>query len=157
MPFPQKKPNYQLSGCVPRWPICLVVGNYGFSQCFSPLKPALLLLIRASPEYYNPQTLSLSPKLAAIADHVHFFIASPEEGIGVVQQSWNEQNEHSCSLRYSKRFQGLETSEAFAKLIMLSFQLVIMQSDEANSLDTISRFFFLPRQMRPTAEDLGSF
>lgn len=38
MPF-HKKPNYQLSGCVPRWPICLAVRNYGFSQCFFSSRP----------------------------------------------------------------------------------------------------------------------
>lgn len=69
--FSTEKPNYQLSGCVPRWPICLAVGNYGFSQCFSLLKPALLLLIRLlrSVTIHNCVTL---PKISCHSNHMHF-------------------------------------------------------------------------------------
>lgn len=61
-----EKSNYQLSGCVPRWPICLPVGNYWFSQCFSLLKPALLLLIRLLQSITIHKLCHSFPKLAVI-------------------------------------------------------------------------------------------
>lgn len=61
-----EKSNYQLSGCVPRLAICLPVGNYWFSQCFSLLKPALLLLIRLLQSITIHKLCHSFPKLAVI-------------------------------------------------------------------------------------------